>query len=65
MIEAAVKERLGLEEDAGNLIRISSDFLKSIKDYHYKQCKYPMTASGRQGLNFTALGREERPRVQE
>lgn len=40
MIEAAIKEKLGLEEDAGNLIRISADFLKSIKEYHYKQqCK--------------------------
>ena len=55
MVEAAVKERLGLEEDAGNLIRISADFLKNIKDYHYKQCKHLMIVSGRQRLNFTAL----------
>ena len=40
MIDAAIKEKLGLDEEAGNMIWISEDFLKSIKEYHYKQRKY-------------------------
>ena len=39
MIDEALKRKIGEMDEEGELIKIGADFLKSIKEYHYRKCK--------------------------
>ncbi len=39
LIDEAMKLKLNEQEEEGELIKITADFLTSIKEYHYKKCK--------------------------
>ena len=34
-----MKQKLGEQEEDGQLIRIGAEFLKNIREYNYKRCK--------------------------
>lgn len=39
MIDEALKRKIGELDEDGELIKIGADFLKCIREYHYRKCK--------------------------